>query len=60
MSPSSLHSDSKEDGNCGGVGGNTNEEGVPYQTIAYVLEDPEKPDIFISKRVPSALLSPIP
>ena len=27
--------------------------------IAYEVEDPEEPDPFIAKRVPSALLSPI-
>ena len=31
-----------------------------FETIAYAVEGPEEPDLFISERVPSALLSLIP
>ena len=31
-----------------------------FETIAYAVEDTEDPDIFIAKRIPSAMLSPIP
>ena len=58
LSPPLLHSDSAKYENGGGGNGYTNEEEVPVHAIAYAVDDPEKPDLFISKRVSSALLYP--
>ena len=57
LSPPLLHYDSTEYENGGGDSGKTNEEEVPVHAIAYVLEDPEDPDLFIAELVSSALLS---
>ena len=60
LSPSSLYSDSTEYENGGGGRGNTNEEGVTFQTIEYAVEDTEDPDLFTAEHVTFVLLSPIP
>ena len=39
LSPPPLHPDIRSEKNCGGDIRNTNEEGVPVQVIAYVLEE---------------------
>ena len=53
FSTTPLHSDSAEDENGGGGSGNTNKEEGLVHAIAYVVVDPEEPDLVTAVRVPS-------
>ena len=56
MSLPPLHYDSVKYENGRGGSGNINKEEVPVHAIAYAVDDPEEPNLFIAERVPSALL----